>query len=74
MDAALGHEDGGTDTAALKIEPMKLDPLHAAANLLKAIESKDVHAIDDALRMHWTACEQEGDGGDDEGGDEGEED
>lgn len=45
--------------AAVEIEVEPLDSLDAAARLLKAIESKDVHGIDDALRLHYEACESE---------------
>lgn len=70
-DAALGHEDDGGDAGAmLKIEPMGLDCKHCAAEIMKAVENKDVNALEDALRMFMAACEEEEDkdgGEEDEG-------
>jgi len=44
------------------------DTMTAASRIMKAIENKDVEALDDALRLHAQLCEDE------EGEDEEEED
>lgn len=67
QDAMKGGGDDGGPAMALSIKAEPLDAKHAAAQLLKAIEAKDVNGIDDALRLHYAACEDEEDQG---GGDE----
>jgi hypothetical protein len=58
-DIAGGKEGKGA-AIAIKVEPP--DTLDAAARLLKALESKDAHAVDDALHM-WCSAYQEQMGG-----------
>lgn len=68
-DASLGHEDdGGDDSGGMSLEPMGIDCKHCAAEIMKAVENKDVNALENALRLFMAACEQEEDGGDDDGG------
>jgi putative IMPACT (imprinted ancient) family translation regulator len=54
---------------SIKAEP--LDGKHAASELLKAIEAKDVNAIDDALKLHYAACQSKMDDDGEEDGEDG---
>lgn len=65
-----------SDSPAVGVE-VKAEPIdakamkrHAAAALLKAIEAKDVNAVEDALDMHYAACEADEGAYDDEGSEE----
>lgn len=60
-DAAEGKDAG---PAMVKVSVGKMDTLHAATMVLKAIKSADASALCDALELFVAACEDSG--GDDE--------
>jgi hypothetical protein len=70
-----GKSDGGDmPPVAVSIKAEPLDAKHAAGLLLKAIDAKDVEGIDDALRLHYAACEQEEDDKDEDEDDDHDDD
>lgn len=52
-----GASKGPPAAVKIKVEPLSVD--HAGAALLKAIEAKDATSIADALRLAYSACQEE---------------
>lgn len=68
-DAALGHDEPDVDEGGgMSVEPMGIDCKHCAAEIMKAVKNNDVNGLEQALRLFMVACDQEEDGGDDDGG------
>jgi hypothetical protein len=63
------HDGDGKTPVAVKVSVEPLDTRAAAAKLLKAVDSKDVEGIEDALRLFYAACDAESDEDDEKGDD-----
>lgn len=78
MGLSDSYGDGGGDAAGVRvsIEPVDAKAMkrHAASELLKAVEAKDVSAIEDALDLHHAACQALEEQGEYDKDDEGNED